>query len=385
MSFYFAQPVRRCRWAVARRGGAAEAQPRSAAGAGRARGIACLVGLVLAGAAAGQPREVWKDQPNEVRALAVSPDGKTLASLSLFARDGDGITLWDLATGKKTATFGSPRTRGFDLAFTPDGKSLVAIVSAQTAKGEDHKYYALLSAEVWDLSTQKVRRTIAFPDRGAFGLVLTPDGKTLLAGGPKAGVVPYDLETGKASDPLDLGKDYQDVRRLALSPDGKTLAVGTESNVIVLWDMEKKAVRATVPVEKGRFGESRLVESLAFSPDGKTVGSANILKGADLWDAGNGKSAGKIVVDEWVCTVQLLVFSPDGKTIAVCGERKGVTLWDVAAGGERDDFEGDVQTGGVLSAVFTPDGKTLITCGCNKDIWLWDVPQGKPKGIKPKN
>src|SRR5947209_5271553 len=117
------------------------------------------------------------------------------------------------------------------------GAGLVAFLAALCWAGPA----AAQPREVWKGQPDYVR-----------GLAVSPDGKTLIMGGPKTGVLLYDLGTGKPSEPLDLGKDYQDIHALALSPDGKTLAVATRSNAIVLWDMEKKAVRATVPAEKGR-------------------------------------------------------------------------------------------------------------------------------------
>ena len=55
-----------------------------------------------------------------VVALAYSPDGRTLASASA-----DGTArLWDLATGKLTATLQSLEARAYCVAFAPDGKTL---------------------------------------------------------------------------------------------------------------------------------------------------------------------------------------------------------------------------------------------------------------------
>ena len=337
---------------------------------------ACLLTLCLTGSAAALPRETWKGQPDGIRALALSPDGKTLAS---YAGDGS-VTLWDLATGKQTTTLISDQRPGVRLAFTPDGKLLVAIGVRRANKGEPESKFSRCSAKVWDLTTRNVRLTIDFPD-GADEM-LTPDGKSLIATEPKSGVLLYDLGTGKPSEPLDLSKDHPTVYVTALSPDGKTLALVTHPTAILLWDMDKKAVRATLPA-----GKDTGVDVMAFSPDGKTLATSGGWAGglADLWDVGSGKLIDKVDVDPRVSGVKVMAFSPDGKTVAVGGGRWGVSLWDLAAAGERDDFGGDLNTGAVLCAVFTPDGKTLITGGLDRDkaIWFWDVPPGKARGVKP--
>ena len=54
--------------------------------------------------------------------VAFSPDGKTLASIS----NGVNITLWDVATGKNTATLKGHPLIVFSVAFSPDGKTLAS-------------------------------------------------------------------------------------------------------------------------------------------------------------------------------------------------------------------------------------------------------------------
>ena len=51
--------------------------------------------------------------------MAFSPDGKTLASGGVD----DSIKLWDVATGKNTATL---KGHAFSVAFSPDGKTLAS-------------------------------------------------------------------------------------------------------------------------------------------------------------------------------------------------------------------------------------------------------------------
>src|SRR2546430_17696837 len=64
-----------------------------------------------------------EDDPTYLSSLAFSPDGRTLASGSWF--DGE-IRLWDVATGKNTATLKGHDGDVTSVAFSPDGKTLAS-------------------------------------------------------------------------------------------------------------------------------------------------------------------------------------------------------------------------------------------------------------------
>ena len=62
--------------------------------------------------------------------VAFSPDGKTLASGSMD----DSIKLWDVASGKNTATLKGHDNDVYSVAFSPDGKTLASGSIDQTIK-----------------------------------------------------------------------------------------------------------------------------------------------------------------------------------------------------------------------------------------------------------
>jgi RNA polymerase sigma factor (sigma-70 family) len=167
-----------------------------------------------------------------VYGIALSPDGKTVASAS----PDDTIKLWDEATGKLQRTLEGHGERGvYSVAFSPDGKSLASGGCDGTVR-------------TWDLGTGKLRHTIEGYHGGSILLVaFSPDGKTLAVAGyvaaPEAKVKLQlrllDPQTGKAKRTLPV-KDAQFVRSLAFSSDGKTLALGTgkEDNKLILLPAE---------------------------------------------------------------------------------------------------------------------------------------------------
>ena len=75
--------------------------------------------------------EVWEAEPfrmlaafrshTRVVALAFSPGGRTLASISLHDRD---VTLWDLDRGTRRLSVLPPASQPSCLAYSPDGSAL---------------------------------------------------------------------------------------------------------------------------------------------------------------------------------------------------------------------------------------------------------------------
>jgi WD40 repeat protein len=98
-------------------------------------------------------------QGNSIHTLAISPDGKIIAS----AGSPSTIQLWDALTGKRIRCLESSEPWIYSLAFLPDGKTLLSSGEGQ----------AIL---FWDVATGKQIRRI--PKAGS-RLAIAPDGKRM--------------------------------------------------------------------------------------------------------------------------------------------------------------------------------------------------------------
>jgi WD40 repeat protein len=127
--------------------------------------MACL--LMPSPLSAQEPKLTFLGHTEEVRCVAISPDGRILAS-----GDGNTIRFWDVASGKSQAILKKAAVYGVDsLAFSPDGKTL-----ASGAGGNKIK--------LWDVGTRKAKTLLDKNSEYASPrIVFSPDGKTLASGG----------------------------------------------------------------------------------------------------------------------------------------------------------------------------------------------------------
>ena len=165
---------------------------------------------------------------SHISGVALSPDGKTVASKGY---NGEVITLWNAATGKKIAELKGHKNAIFRMAFLPDGKSLISASVDKTIK-------------IWDVGAAKEKKTLV-----GHGSILTATtwlpGKELLAF--------MDLDGDVFVCSLASGKQIAVIERpgsfgiLAFSPDGKELAAGVSDGMgkeeIQFWDWNAKKKR----------------------------------------------------------------------------------------------------------------------------------------------
>ena len=181
------------------------------------------IGDVILNAFQQSPRPITflRGHTDSVRSVALSADGKTLASGSWD----NAIGLWDVAAGKRlrlihTASAGTV----LSVAWSADGKAL--------ASGSKDK-----TIRLWDVATGK---PLGLPFTGhtgtVYSVVSSADGKTLASGSGDNTIILWDVTTGKQLGSPLTGHTGT-VRSVALSADGKTLASGSDDNTIRLWDI----------------------------------------------------------------------------------------------------------------------------------------------------
>jgi WD40 repeat protein len=243
----------------------------------------------------GPPRRVWHADVFPVWSIAVSPDGRRLASGHFRGQ----VRLWDaLSPGTSQADWRGHAGRVTALAFTPDGQTLAtggsdaAIATWDVATARQKRPFkghlgairglvfsddgaALASADargvarLWDLSGPSAsRRLTEIPASQHFWLAYSRDGRWLATAGGMEAMV-WDAHSGKLAHRLPADPSY--VYRVAFAPDGGILATGGRDSVVKLWNVASgKLVRSLPgrPSSDHRDFPHNAVGALAFSHDG---------------------------------------------------------------------------------------------------------------------
>jgi WD40 repeat protein len=275
--------------------------------------------------------------------IAFAPDGKTLVTI-----DRSTVYWWDAATGRELRRReGAFRTDA--LALAPDGKSLA------TATDD--------GVLVLDAASGKELRRFPAPGSPLQTLAYSPDGKMLACITQDNDLRLSDAATGKVLHRWAGQPNYK-CPPLAFFPDSRTLIFAPARSIdIPVYDIATgKEVRRFV-------GHNGFIFSATLSPDGKTLASS-ATDALCLWDAGTGR---QLLMIKDAGRADRLIFSPDGTIVASANEK--IRLWDTATAKLRRTCEGEV-TGYHDQLVFSPDGKNLVARQ-NHTLCFWDVASGK--------
>jgi WD40 repeat protein len=283
-------------------------------------------------AVAGEPTQLWDARtglPQQRFApafrVAFSPDSKTLALGDWDSR----VHLCDVDTGRVLRSFeGQPgkevdhKKRVGSLAFSPDGKLLVAGFCAARWWEADHEQFA----RVWDVTTGKEVQTLAHKN-SVPALAFSSDGTQLATASQEGAVRLWEVGSWRAVRKLVGSGEQHPCNAVAFAPRSDLLASGDNDCGIRLWEAGSGRMLRTLR------GHSYVVFALAFSPDGKTLASASWDHAIKLWDVVSGRELRTLTGHRnWVHCV---AFAPDGRVLASCDESGGVRLWDTVSRRQR--------------------------------------------------
>jgi cytochrome c len=215
-----------------------------------------------------QPDAVLEGHTAPIAALALSPDGATLASASWDYT----VRLWPLAGGMPRVLEGHTQNVN-GLAFAPDGRTLVSVSYDQGVR-------------IWPLLGPPVPTVVAMPSP-LNAVAVGGDGE-IAAGGADGKL--YFL-TGDGTRAGEIATGPRPVISIAISPDGALVAAAGIGGSVAVIDRKTRELARTL------VGPGFPVWSVAFLPDSRTLltgGADNIIR---RWNAVTGDPVDPILLE----------------------------------------------------------------------------------------
>jgi serine/threonine protein kinase/WD40 repeat protein len=294
-----------------------------------------------------QPALTLRGHVGWIMSMAVSPDGKVLASGSWDKS----IVLWDTRDWRPRGARLLGHTGAvMALAFSPDGSKLASV----QAWAKDR-----CAIRLWDVATGEPAGTVGDGWAGLYSVAWMADGKTLVTAGQDNQLNFWDVDAGRKAT---IDKVCTEHAWMSIKPGGKLIATGG-SGPTRLWDAD---TRQEVP--------SKLPPNLIpifVPPDGaELAGTEHETGRISLCSLASGEPR------SWKAhpgTIGRLDPSPDGRFLASIGGEGTGYVWSAATTALVATLRGHQR--GAAQLVFMPEGDQLVTGGLDDHaICVWNLP-----------
>lgn len=271
------------------------------------------------------PKFACKGHSDAVYSVAVSPDGKMLATGS-FDKS---IKLWDATTGTELRTLAGKNGHTnlvLGVAFAPDGSALASVSTDNTLK-------------IWNVGPAPVWSAI---------LGATAGNAKLQTDSPAYNLVHPNI-----------------VHCAAFDKTGKLVATGCQDGILRIYDVSKAPGAVAKAINAHILPQGQSIYCVAWHPEGKLIATGSLDQSIKIWDA----TTGLLVKGIEPGTDAVII--PEGVRTALPG------LYGATAGhlvnappsrGHRDQ---------VFTLVFSKDGKQLLSGSSDHTLKLWKTDTGE--------
>lgn len=290
---------------------------------------------------------VLEGHENAIYSVAITPDGKLAVSGSY---DGT-LKVWDLLSGKCTATFKGHKWDVRSVAVTFDGKGIVSGSSDNTLK-------------VWDLASGKCTATFKGQKGAVYCVAISPDDQRAVSGFSDGTLKVWDLASGRCLATMEGHTDPIGYWALAVTSDGKQAVSGSFDKTLKVWDMQSGTCRATLE------GHTLEILGVAVTPDRKTILSGSRDHTLKVWDMKTGQC--RATWEGHTSSITGLTVTSDGKRVISGSDDHTLKVWDLQTGDCLVTLEGHQDH--VHKVEVTPDGKRAVSASADCTLRVWELP-----------
>lgn len=252
----------------------------------------------------------------KLSAFSLSPDGRFLAMALL--EEGSPTKLWDVKSGKLLRSLPGHSKRGWTtaLALSRDGRLMASAGYTDAGPG---------SIRIWDVASGAILRTIDLENNPSSVLAFSPSAQQLLAdefgkAGTRYNVRLWNTSTGQILRTISELRPHRP-ETAEFSPDGQSIAVfwNEGANVLIA---QAGSAGSTFNLQ----GNSGVPSSVAFLINRGHIAVGNRNGTITVWDASNGNlltTSIQASPDEW------LTITPEGFFVA---SAKGTELLQIVRG-----------------------------------------------------
>ncbi len=302
------------------------------------------------------PIQIYQGANTQLLTLAISPDGKTLAT----AGENGTIVLFDVQTGKLIKRLQK---------HTKNIQALVFHSNFLISAGDDQQII------FWSLATAKPKMILKAPAE-VNALAISPNGDILASGGEDNNITLWNINTGQILTSLKGHKQAISTNGLAFASNGYILGSTSSDHTARLWNVTPDTQITDQNVSL--LGHTDILQGITFSPDGNKVATSSADGSVRLWDVKTGKALRVLIGHK--NTVFGVRFLANGTDLITASQDRTLRLWDIESGITKRVLQG--HTGGVTDVIAksgqifsaSHDGKIMRWNATVTDQYILNLP-----------